>query len=153
MYTRRAWLHAALAGGTAMVVSPRLIAAQTKPVITVYKSPTCGCCEDWCKHMSANGFTVRSIDVDDTSAIKAKFGVPDALLSCHTGSVGGYAVEGHVPADLIHKLLREKPAVAGIAVPGMPMGAPGMDQQAGRRDRYTVFLFERNGRTREYARR
>lgn len=114
------------------------------PPVTVYKSPSCGCCNDWVKHMRANGFRVDIRDVDDVDPLKSKFGVPKALGSCHTAVVGGYAIEGHVPAADIKRLLAEKPRAQGLAVPGMPAGSPGME--GNRSDPYDVLLFQDDGR-------
>jgi hypothetical protein len=120
--------------------------------ITVYKSPTCECCGRWIEHLKKSGFEVTVVDMDDVTPVKQKYGVPSSATSCHTSLVGGYAIEGHVPADLIRKLLRERPAVAGIAAPGMPVGAPGMEMGS-RKDAYDVVAFDRSGRTTLYARR
>jgi hypothetical protein len=95
--------------------------------VTIYKSPTCGCCVKWAEYLEANGFEVETIDVPDVKPLKAEKGVPARLASCHTALVGGYVVEGHVPAADIHRLLKERPPVDGIAVPGMPIGSPGME--------------------------
>jgi len=123
-----------------------------KPVpVTVYKSPTCGCCGKWVEHMRANGFEVTVTDMPDVAPVKDKQGVPAALRSCHTALIGGYAIEGHVPADVIKKLLKEKPSAAGIAVPGMPMGSPGMEGPT--KDTYNVVLFDKAGKTSVYATR
>ena len=119
--------------------------------MVVYKTPTCGCCSAWVDHVRENGFKVEVRDMNDVSPIKADLGVPAHLASCHTGVVGGYAIEGHVPADVIVKLLRERPEVAGIAVPGMPMGSPGMEGP--RKDPYDVVAFQANGKTRVYLSR
>ena len=102
-------------------------AAEPKPEIRVYKSPTCGCCEKWVEHLRAAGFAVQTSDVPDVTPIKLENGVTPELSACHTAFVGGYVVEGHVPASDIRRLLAERPAVAGLAVPGMPMGSPGME--------------------------
>lgn len=152
VYTRRAWLGAA-AGAAALALSGRSLWAgpAAGPEITVYKSPTCGCCSKWVDHLKAGGFSVRSHDVPDVGPIKRKHGIPDRLSSCHTGLVGGYAVEGHVPADVIRKLLKERPRAVGLAVPGMPMGSPGMEGP--HRDRYDVLLVLPGGATRVYASR
>jgi hypothetical protein len=131
-------------------VSPSAAATPARPVVTVYHSPTCGCCGKWIDHMKRNGFTIVQKQVTDVIAVKKRLGVPMALASCHTSVVGGYAIEGHVPADVITKLLREKPAVAGIGVPGMPAGVPGMET-AGPRDRYEVVAFTKTGQRRTYA--
>jgi hypothetical protein len=129
-------------------------AAQTPPPtfpVTTYKSLTCGCCGKWNEHMRASGFTVTNNDLTDVTPIKDKQGVPTALRSCHTALVGGYVVEGHVPADVVRKLLRERPAVVGIAVPGMPMGSPGMEGP--RQDAYDVIAFDKTGKTSVYAKK
>jgi hypothetical protein len=98
-------------------------------------------------HLRANGFAVKPVDTDDLDTIKARHGVPRKLEACHTALVGGYVVEGHVPADTIKRLLRERPSVAGIAVPGMPVGAPGMEVPGERSQRYQVISFDKTGRT------
>lgn len=101
--------------------------AAALPVVKVWKTPTCGCCGKWVRHMEAAGFRVEVTDVDDVDPIKKANGLPLKLASCHTALVGGYVVEGHVPASDVRRLLREKPAVLGLAAPGMPAGSPGMD--------------------------
>lgn len=120
------------------------------PRLVVYKSPSCGCCGNWVTYMRGQGFTVEVHDQDDLTEIKNAAGVTDNLASCHTAQVGGYTVEGHVPAEDIRRLLRERPQVAGIAAPGMPVGSPGMEQGS-RRDRYQVLAFTRDGRTSLFA--
>ena len=119
--------------------------------VVVYKSPTCGCCKNWISHLQENGFTVEVHNRHDMSPIKSELGVPRHLQSCHTAKVGDYVVEGHVPAEEIARLLDEKPAVMGLAVPGMPMGSPGMEGP--RKDAYDILTFQKNGRTSVYARR
>lgn len=121
----------------------------TGPVVKVYKTPTCGCCTKWVDHLRDEGFRVESVDLDDLTEIKREQGVPRGLASCHTAVVDGYAVEGHVPADVIRKLLSERPDVRGIAVPGMPMGSPGMEGPY--KDEYEVFTFDENGPRDVYA--
>ncbi len=111
--------------------------------VRVYKSPTCGCCSKWIDHLKQNGFSVRATDVPDVTPIKAENGLPRPLASCHTAFVGGYLVEGHVPAGDIRRLLRERPDVAGLAVPGMPIGSPGMEGP--NPERYRVFSFGSDG--------
>lgn len=123
------------------------------PEMTVYKSPSCGCCKAWVEHVRAAGFTVKTRDTDDLAPIKQSMGTAGKLESCHTAVVGGYVVEGHVPADLIARMLREKPAIAGLAVPGMPMGSPGMEVPDGTKDAYEVIAFDRKGKRSVYARR
>lgn len=122
----------------------------TAPVITVYKDPGCGCCKNWVEHLRKHGFEVIARDTSDVTGAKRTGRVPEQLYSCHTAFVGGYVVEGHVPAPDIQRLLREKPRVAGIAVPGMPAGSPGMEVGS-RVDRYDVIAFNRDGSTRVYA--
>lgn len=119
--------------------------------IKVYKDPNCGCCKEWVKHLEANGFKVETMDMPDLSLLKQKYGVTPELEACHTGVVGGYVVEGHVPADVIKQMLKDKPAIAGLAVPGMPQGSPGME--AATKERYNVLTFDRAGRTTVYAQR
>jgi hypothetical protein len=144
-----------LAVGTAMVTSrpANLSASETlapAPVeVTVYKSPTCGCCSKWADHMTASGFKVIAHDTSDMRSVKAKLGVPDAMASCHTSVVAGYVIEGHVPAADIQRLLRDKPKVAGLAVPGMVTGSPGMEGT--RSDPYNVIAFG-EGKTSVFAR-
>lgn len=116
------------------------------PAITVYKSPTCGCCKEWVDHLQTEGFTVKTNDVMDMNQIKEQFGVPGSLSSCHTAVVEGYVVEGHVPAVDIKQLLQERPNVTGLTVPGMPVGSPGMEQ-GGRPDPYNVLAFNKQGQT------
>jgi hypothetical protein len=133
---------------TAALVSGGESRAQSAPPsVTVYKSPTCGCCSKWIEHMRSQGFTVKSMDVDDITSIKTAYGVPPESASCHTALVGGYVVEGHVPADSIKRLLREKPKVAGIAVPGMPVGSPGMEVPNGQVEHYDIVSFVKGGKT------
>ncbi|MEW8629238.1 MAG: DUF411 domain-containing protein [Candidatus Thiodiazotropha sp.] len=117
--------------------------------IVVYMSPTCGCCNDWVSHLEDNGFSVQVHDRRDMQLIKRKLNVPDKLQSCHTAVIGDYVVEGHVPANDIVRLLREKPAVKGISVPGMPMGSPGMEGP--RKDNYDVLIFDETGNTKVYS--
>lgn len=121
-----------------------------KAPITVYKSASCGCCKKWVEHVEKAGFKVTAHDVEDVDKIKRDMGVPAALASCHTAVVGAYLIEGHVPADLIDKLLAEKPKARGLAVPNMPASSPGMDMPGGRFD---VLLFQADGKTTVYARR
>ena len=125
-------------------------AAHAVETIEVWKSPDCGCCANWIDHLRAAGFSVRARNVPDVDAARAANGVPRSLGSCHTARVGGYAIEGHVPAAEIKRLLKERPAGAGLAVPGMPLGAPGME--GGRAQPYEVLLFRSDGSARSFAR-
>lgn len=153
MIVRTAVIIACLGGAAAAGASLLKgdAAAAQGPVVTVYKSPTCGCCSAWGDHMKAAGFQVREVNVDDLTETKQASGVPMRLRTCHTAVVGDYVIEGHVPADLVQKMLKEKPSVTGIAVPGMPMGSPGMEGD--RKDPYDVLLFQKDGTTSVYAKR
>jgi hypothetical protein len=122
------------------------------PAMTVYKTPSCGCCAKWVDHMKAAGFKVQVQDMDDLTEIKQASGVPMKLRTCHTAVVGSYVVEGHVPADLVKKMLSEKPKMTGIAVPGMPVGSPGMES-GNEKAPYDVVLFDKTGKTTVYAKR
>ena len=150
MLSRREWIRITTAGAAAVLATGALPAFSASVIsITVYKSPSCGCCRKWVEHLRTNGFDVSTRDLDDLSEVKATFGVPQKLQSCHTATVGSYVVEGHVPADSIKRMLRERPKIAGLAVPGMPQGSPGME--GGTPEHYDVIAFERAGRTRLYA--
>ena len=116
--------------------------------IEVWKSPSCGCCAEWVKHLQANGFTVKVNDVGNNAA-RARLGIPAKLGSCHTAQIGGYGIEGHVPAADIKRLVAERPDAVGLAVPGMPVGSPGMED-GDRRDPYDVQLVLRGGGTRVF---
>lgn len=126
-------------------------AAPAPIMMTVYKTPTCGCCSKWIEHMQKNGFMLHVTDLNDLSAIKTKHGVPAKAQSCHTATVNGYVVEGHVPAADVKRMLKEKPAIAGIAAPGMPQGSPGMETPGIRGQAYDVLSFDKKGATRVYA--
>lgn len=141
----------ALLAGLPLLFVASKAQAQPAPVIHVVKTATCGCCGHWITHLRQAGFRVTVADVPDVTPYARRLGVPDHLRSCHTASVGGYAVEGHVPAADIRRLLRERPAAAGIAVPGMPMGSPGMEHGS-HRERYNTVLFTRAGRQTVFAR-
>ena len=121
------------------------------PVVDVYKDPTCGCCSKWVDHLEENGFTVRTTDTRDLAAFKASHGVPSEVRSCHTALVDGYVVEGHVPAADVRRLLDERPAVAGLGVPGMPVGSPGMEVPGTTAQPYDVMAFEKDGSTHVFA--
>ncbi len=117
------------------------------PVVEVYKSATCGCCSKWVDHMRTSGFDVRTNNVEDIDAVKKAYRVPDSVASCHTAVVNGYVVEGHVPAWEIRRMLTEKPAVVGIAVPGMPVGSPGMEVAGIKAQPFAVVSFDKQGKT------
>lgn len=142
--TRR--LRFVLASSLMMVAT-----AANAATMTVLKSPSCGCCAKWVEHVRKAGFEVKVVNVDDMMAVKAKAGVPMKLASCHTTMVGGYIIEGHVPAADVRKLLAMKPRARGISVPGMPMGAPGMEH-GDHREHYQVLLIKADGTTSVFAR-
>lgn len=148
---QRRYLLQTLAAFAGASLLPSTLPAQTRPQVDVWKDPNCGCCQDWVAHMQANGFAVRVHD-SGNSAARKRLGVPDKLGSCHTAGVGGYAIEGHVPAREVLRLLRERPDAVGLAVPGMPVGSPGMDGAGygGRQDPYDVLLVSRSGASRLY---
>jgi hypothetical protein len=123
--------------------------AAKKPTITVYKDPSCGCCKSWIEHLIKHGYQVDAKDTPQMTEIKRSLGVPDRLSACHTAVVNGYLIEGHVPAADIARLLKEKPKVAGLAVPGMPMGSPGMEGPS--KQHYQVLSFDKAGKTKVFA--
>ena len=133
-------------GALALALLPAVVRAAPARAVEVWKDPNCGCCKDWIAHLEAHGYTVTAHDVGNTVR-RAELGMPAAYGSCHTALVEGYVLEGHVPASDVERLLRERPAALGLAVPGMPIGSPGMDAPAygGRRDRYDVLLVDRDG--------
>jgi hypothetical protein len=112
--------------------------------LTVFKSPSCGCCQAWAEHMQRAGFSVEIEQVENLTPIKARLGVPQMLKSCHTATVNGYVIEGHVPAGDVTRLLREQPKAIGLAVPGMPIGSPGMEQ-GNQREPFKTILFGKTG--------
>ena len=125
-------------------------AAQALPTVEMYKNPYCGCCGQWAEHMRKNGFQVVAHDVEDITAKRASLGMPASLGSCHTAKVGGYLLEGHVPAADVRRLLKEKPKALGLAVPGMPAGSPGMDIPNS--PPYETLLVAKDGGTTVFAR-
>ena len=137
---------AAVALGAGLALAPRSAAA---PEVRVFRSATCGCCLGWARHLEDAGFRVEVVDVADLDGVKARHRIPPRLASCHTAEVEGFLVEGHVPAEDVHRLLRERPAVRGLAVPGMPEGSPGMEGP--NPERYTVFAFRGDGSREAFA--
>jgi hypothetical protein len=123
--------------------------ADPRPAIEVYKSPTCGCCVRWIGHLEANGFSVVARAVQDTRVVKRALGVPARLGACHTALIEGFVIEGHVPASDVARLLEKRPAVRGLAVPGMPVGSPGMEGP--RPEPYAVLSFDATGRTEVFS--
>ena len=140
--------HVLFAAAAALGTRPGL-AANALPPIEVYKNPSCGCCMAWVAHLEAAGFPVHAQDTDDTTPIRTRHGLPDRYKGCHTGVVAGYIVEGHVPAEAVKRLLAARPSAIGLAVPGMPVGSPGMES-GGRKDPYDVLLIDRQGRATVY---
>ena len=136
-----------LAGAGAAAAKPAL------PAMTMYRSPGCGCCLKWAEIARAAGYPVEVVSTDDMMGVKGRLGVPDALASCHTTKVGNFVVEGHVPLAAVARLLRDRPkGVAGIAVPGMPAGSPGMDVHGGHGGPpIEVFAFVRDGAIKTFA--
>lgn len=121
------------------------------PVVDVYKTPSCGCCSKWVDHLREEGFEVRTTDMRDLTDFKASHGVPRQLESCHTALVAGYVLEGHVPGADVQRLLEERPAIAGLAVPGMPIGSPGMELPGSNAQPYDVIAFRNDGSTHVFA--
>jgi hypothetical protein len=143
-------LIVALSAGYALSIEPGTVSDKTQMV--VYKTPACGCCDKWVLHLRDNDFDVKVNLVSETNSIRTQVGVPREMASCHTAIVGDYWVEGHVPADLIHKLLTEQPeGIKGIAVPGMPLGSPGMESP--KASKYKVLSVDDNGEVEVYATR
>ncbi|MGI8402895.1 MAG: DUF411 domain-containing protein [Gemmatimonadaceae bacterium] len=134
---------------TAAVRSGTSVPPAKKPTITVYKDPSCGCCKNWIAYLAKHGYTVDAKDTPNMTEIKHSLGVPPKLTACHTGVVDGYLIEGHVSAEDIDRLLAQKPRIAGIAVPGMPMSSPGMDGP--RSHGYQVMSFDKQGKTKVFA--
>ena len=138
--TRRSALLVSI--GCLVSASPPAVAEDTP--ITVHRDPSCGCCSGWVRHLQTSGFAANVLDAKDLDAVKTRLGVPDDLAACHTAELAGYVIEGHVPAEALRRLLAEKPGATGLAVPGMPIGSPGME--GGTPEKYDVVLFGPNGR-------
>jgi hypothetical protein len=134
----------------AIPLLPALCAHAAAPRVHVYKNPSCGCCTAWVEHLKAAGFSVDVTQTDDTAAVRKRLGMPERLAGCHTGVVDGYAIEGHVPAADIRRLLARKPQAVGLAVPGMPVGSPGMEY-GDKVEPYKVLLVDRKGRDTVFA--
>ena len=143
--TRRALLMSVVPAVAALSIPRHVWATESPPRMTVTRDPACGCCGGWIAHVKDAGFAVDEIASDDVAPLKTKLGVPLELSSCHTAEIGGYAIEGHVPADAIKRLLAEKPSAKGLAVGGMPTGSPGMEVPGTPPDTYDVVLFSTDG--------
>lgn len=153
-FDRRGFLRAGVFAALGVAGAQSLLFAQQPlPVMTIYKSASCGCCKLWVDHVKAAGFTVREVNTEDLNGVKREMGIPSRLASCHTVVIGSYVVEGHVPAEDVKKLLRDRPAgVRGLAVPGMPIGSPGMEQgPVSGYERYDVIAFTAAGGTSVFA--
>lgn len=140
----------ALVAGSLALAFAGSAAAQARPRLVVYKTPWCGCCGAWVDHMRQAGWRTQVIEVQDLAPVRARQGVPERLASCHTGVVGRYAIEGHVPASDVARLVREAPAARALSAPGMPAGSPGMEA-AGKQPYQTLLIFA-DGRTEIFAR-
>jgi hypothetical protein len=154
MMDRRGFLAAALVSAGALIArragaAVPMHASAARPPVTVYKDPSCGCCKAWVAHMEKSGFVVTAHDDSDMDARKDHYGVPSGVRSCHTALVGSYVVEGHVPASDVDRMLKEQPKVAGLSVPGMVTGSPGMEGSMS--NPYTVLAFQKTGATTPFA--
>ncbi|MGO4175430.1 DUF411 domain-containing protein [Bosea sp. TAF32] len=145
MLNRRRFLAVLGTSGAALMAGQ--VIASALPKVVVIKDPNCGCCGGWVEHMKAAGFPVEVVTSSNVDQVKLRLGVPDELASCHTAEVAGYVIEGHVPADAVNRLLAEMPRARGLAVPGMPMGSPGMEVAGKAPDSYEVVLFGPSGQT------
>lgn len=145
---RRILLKAGAAAASVMAIPA--MAANSLPPVEVFKNPDCGCCGAWVDHLKAAGFPVKVTETSDPEAVRKRHGIPDEFGSCHTGVVSGYALEGHVPAEDIKRLLAKKPAAAGLSVPGMPVGSPGMEVGS-RKDPFQVLLIDKAERSSVFA--
>jgi hypothetical protein len=140
-----------LGGGVASLLASNARAKIVKSLV-VYKTRYCGCCKAWVSHMTSAGFQPIIHEVEDLASVRARYGVPDKVSSCHTAVIGGYVIEGHVPSRDVERLLRERPKALGIVLPGMPLGSPGMEAPNRAAEKYkTLLLLDRSGRTRVFA--
>jgi len=151
MIGRRHWGALVLAATVAGVGGLAIAAPSPGPEISVYKNASCGCCKKWVEHLQAAGFRVTVHDTSNLAGVMEHYGVPRKLTACHTAVVDGYVIEGHVPADVIRRLLKERPGIAGVAVPGMPAGSPGMESETPAR--FYILTFDKNGTTSVYGAR
>jgi hypothetical protein len=149
--SRRGLMIGAAQAFTALALAGTAAATESLPKMTVTRDPNCGCCGNWVEHIKAAGFPVDVVQVDDVMPLKARLGVPEALMSCHTAEIGGYVIEGHVPADAVKRLLTERPKATGIAVAGMPVGSPGMEVPSQAPQTYEIAIFS-PGRQNIFAR-
>lgn len=151
---RRKLLHTSVALAAGVLAGLGRAAQPPRPMVEVWKTASCGCCKDWIKHLQASGFDVKTHDVsnDRKAEVRQRLGLAEKFGSCHTALVNGYVLEGHVPAREIQRLLKDKPVAVGLAVPGMPVGSPGMDgpEYGGLKDPYDVLLVQRGGTARVF---
>ena len=140
--TRRSALLVAV--GTAVFATTEILAGDEEQIVTVHKDPNCGCCSGWVRHLQQAGFTIKTIETADLDPVKMRLGVPNDLAACHTAQIAGYVIEGHVHAVALKRLLNERPSAIGLAVPGMPVGSPGME--GGSAEAYDVVTFGPAGR-------
>jgi hypothetical protein len=153
MISRRDFVFQAAGFALTSIGATRALAHPSAPtVITIYKSASCGCCAKWVDYVRANGFAPTVHDEEDMESIKDDMGVPKAVRSCHTAVVGKYMIEGHVPVEDIRRLLKDHPAVAGLAAPGMPQSSPGMAVPGAPTEAYEVVTFSPDGHTSLFAR-
>ena len=148
---RRSFVFTLVGAVAAMSRAAAQKPASPGPLVDVYKDPTCGCCTNWVKHLQDNGFTTKVTEASNLADIKKQKGIPSQAQSCHTATVDGYVLEGHVPAADIRRLLKERPAVLGLAVPGMPIGSPGMEVPNVKAQAYNVVTFDKQGQVKVYA--
>ena len=139
-----------ITGTLFLLLSGLWTTSHAAPIIEVFKSPTCGCCKGWVEHLQENGLNVKTYDTANVAPFKKRLGVPQQLSSCHTAVIDGYVIEGHVPARDIYRLLKERPEVIGLTVPGMPVGSPGMEMGK-RKDPYAVLTFDKQGSTTPFS--
>jgi hypothetical protein len=151
MIGRRYWGALVLAATVAGVGGLAIAAPSPGLEISVYKNASCGCCKKWVEHLQAAGFRVTVHDTSNLAGVMERYGVPRKLTACHTAVADGYVIEGHVPADVIQRLLKERPGIAGVAVPGMPAGSPGMESETPAR--FYILTFDKNGTTAVYGAR
>ncbi|OIO74124.1 MAG: metal-binding protein [Zetaproteobacteria bacterium CG1_02_53_45] len=148
--SKSAWTKLILASVALLMLACSTVEKVSATEIVMYKDPNCGCCGDWAKHLQAEGFTVTEKLSNEMERVKAEYGVPAQLASCHTAIVDGYIIEGHVPADDIKRLLKERPAVTGLTAPGMPMQSPGMQPSGLPPKGYDVLSFDKQGNSHVY---
>jgi hypothetical protein len=147
---KKGWLIGSAAAALVLTGGVMIRSAEAAPQITVYKSASCGCCHKWVSHLESAGFNVTAIDVENLPAIKTANGISADMSSCHTALIDGHVIEGHVPADVITRMLRDNPELAGLTVPGMVVGSPGMEVPGGQVQPYDVLSIDQQGGTQVY---